>query len=112
MVVGCTDNKALAPSERKKAQIKKALTAHNDTKLIKIADKISNNRGLLVKAPVKWTPERIRGYFIWSQMVCNNLKGANEILDKEIEEVFEKSGINKYTNEEKSVLVEAYYETL
>lgn len=45
-------------------------------------------------------------------MVCNNLKGVNEILDKEIEDVFEKSGINKYTNEEKQVMVEAYYESL
>jgi len=38
---------------------------------VKIADKISNNRGLLVGAPEKWTPERTQGYFIWSQAVCN-----------------------------------------
>jgi hypothetical protein len=34
------------------------------------------------------------------------------VLDKEIEEVFEKSGVNKFTSEEKASLIEAYYNSL
>lgn len=90
----------------------KAPKASESAKLIKIADKISNNRGLLTKAPQHWTPERIRGYFLWSQLVCNEMKHVNEVLDKEIEEVFEKSGVNKFTSEEKASLIEVYYKSL
>ena len=53
-----------------------------------MADKISNNGGLLVSQPVAWSPERVRGYFVWSQAVCNNLKGIHEVLDKQIDEIF------------------------
>lgn len=67
----CTDNKALGKTERKKYQIVKASKVSDGAKLVKIADKISNNRGLLTNAPVHWSPERIRGYFLWSQLVCN-----------------------------------------
>lgn len=101
LVMECTDNKALGKVERKKYQITKAEHASNGAKLIKIGDKISNNRGLLLEAPVGWTPERVRGYFIWSQLVCQKLRGVNEILDKEIEAIFDKSGINNLSNEEK-----------
>jgi hypothetical protein len=59
LVIECTDNKALGKSERKKYQIVKAESASSDAKLIKIGDKISNNRGLLTMAPLHWTPERI-----------------------------------------------------
>lgn len=76
----------------------KASKASEGAKLVKIADKISNNRGLLTHAPVNWTAERIRGYFLWSQLVCNELKHVNEVLDKEIESVFEKSGINSLSS--------------
>ena len=44
----CTDDKSLGKIERKKYQIIKAEHASNDAKLIKIGDKISNNRGLLI----------------------------------------------------------------
>jgi putative transposon-encoded protein len=101
LVMECTDNKALGKVERKTYQIAKAEHASNGAKIIKIGDKISNNRGLLLETPVGWTPERVRGYFIWSQLVCQKLRGVNEILDKEIEAIFNKSGINNLSNEEK-----------
>jgi hypothetical protein len=78
----CTDNKALSKEERKKYQITKAATVSNEAKLVKLADKISNCGGLLLAIPVSWSPERVRDYFIWSQAVCNNLRGTNEVLDK------------------------------
>jgi guanosine-3',5'-bis(diphosphate) 3'-pyrophosphohydrolase len=46
-VIECSDNKSLKAAERKKYQIVKAEKATSDAKIIKIADKISNNRGLL-----------------------------------------------------------------
>lgn len=64
-----------------------------------MADKISNNGGLFSDPPPSWSPDRIRGYFIWSQAVCSNLKGGNEILDKQINEIFDKSGINALSQE-------------
>ena len=48
LVMECTDDKSLGKIERKKYQIIKAEHASNDAKLIKIGDKISNNRGLLI----------------------------------------------------------------
>ena len=66
---------------------------------MKMADKISNNGGMLTDVPPSWSEERAKGYFIWSQAVCANLKGASEILDKQMNEIFEKSGINVYSPE-------------
>ena len=64
-----------------------------------MADKISNSGSLFSDAPPNWSPNRIRGTFIWSQAVCANLKGANEVLDKQINDIFEKSGINALSQE-------------
>ena len=79
---------------------------------MKLADKISNNSGLLTDPPPKWTPERVQGYFLWSQAVCNNLRGTNEKLDSEIEGVFFKSGISQLSQEEKDRLLKEYYNLL
>lgn len=73
----CTDNKALSKEQRKQEQIKKAAKVSDEAKLVKLADKISNCGGLLLATPVGWPPERVRYYFIWSQAVCNNLRGVN-----------------------------------
>ena len=70
-----------------------------------MADKISNNGGLFNDAPPSWPPNRIRGYFIWSQAVCTNLKGENEFLDKQIDHIFAKSGINALSQEQKSKIL-------
>ena len=83
----CTDDKNLGKIQRKKYQIEKALIASNEAKLVKIADKISNNSGLLIQAPKSWTAQRVRGYHLWSEAVCKNLKGVNEHLDKQMESV-------------------------
>jgi (p)ppGpp synthase/HD superfamily hydrolase len=112
IVLECSDNKDLAKDERKRVQIQKAVKASTEAKLVKMADKISNNRGLLVGAPPSWSKERIQGYFIWSQAVCANLKGTNEYLDKEIDAVFDKAGINSISQEEKAKLLEVYYHSL
>ena len=95
----CSDNKALDKAQRKKYQIEKASKVSHEAKLVKMADKMSNNGGLFLDAPPNWSPNRVRGYFIWSQAVCANLKGANEVLDKQIDDIFEKSGINTLSQE-------------
>jgi len=112
IVLECSDDKSKDKAERKRYQIEKALKVSHEAKLVKMADKISNNTGLLIDPPPKWTPERVKGYFLWSQAVCNNLKGANEKLDTEIEAVFFKSGISHLSQEEKNKLLEEYYELL
>jgi hypothetical protein len=51
-------------------------------------------------------------YFVWSQTVCNNLKGVNEILDKEIDSVFMKSGVNSIGEEERKEILESFFQEL
>ena len=109
IVIECSDNKALDKAQRKKYQIEKALKVTPEARLVKMADKISNNGGLFDDPPPNWSPDRVRGYFIWSQAVCNNLKGGNEILDKQIDEIFTRSGINALSKEEKEKLLNEYY---
>jgi guanosine-3',5'-bis(diphosphate) 3'-pyrophosphohydrolase len=109
MVEECSDDKSLGKAERKKAQIEHSLHISNGAKLVKIADKISNNRAVLDSPPLGWNATRITAYFIWSQAVCRNLRGVSEALDNEVKAVFEESGINKFSQEEKDALLEAYY---
>jgi len=67
----------------------------NEAKYIKIADKISNNAGILTDPPKKWTEKRVFGYFLWSAAVCKNLYGDNEKLNSRMRAVFEEAGVYK-----------------
>lgn len=45
-------------------------------------------------------------------MVCAHLKGVNEVLDKQIDSIFDKSGINALTTEEKEQFLNEGFESL
>lgn len=82
IVLECSDDKSLSSSERKRHQIEHSLEVSTEAKLVKIADKLSNNRDLLKLVPPNWSAERVSGYHLWSYAVCNNLYGVNAILDQ------------------------------
>ena len=51
IVAEATDDKKLSKVQRKKAQIEHAPHISNEGKIVKIADKISNLRDLLIQSP-------------------------------------------------------------
>jgi (p)ppGpp synthase/HD superfamily hydrolase len=79
LVAEVTDDKSLSKTERKRLQITHAKHASVSAKLIKLADKYDNLRGLLADAPKGWAPSRIQGYFLWAREVVNNCRVHKEI---------------------------------
>jgi (p)ppGpp synthase/HD superfamily hydrolase len=100
LVQECTDDKSLAKIERKRVQIEHSKHIQIGSKLVKLADKISNCKGLLHDPPASWSPEIVKGYFQWSFLVCENLFGHNSILDQQMKEIFANAGVNSVSEEE------------
>ena len=86
LVLEVTDDMSLTYEDRKRHQIKKALTISNDAKKIKIADKISNIQDVL-SLSLTWSNRRKRQYVEWSQKVIDNCRGVNENLEKAFDEI-------------------------
>ncbi len=93
IVMECSDNKSLHKVERKKNQITHAKHIGDKAKLVKLADKLSNNSGLRNDPPSKWSKEEIIGYVRWSWCVCQHLYGLNEMLDTKMKQLFTSFGI-------------------
>lgn len=96
IVAECTDDKALPKDERKRQQISHASLISVEAKIVKLADKLDNCRGLLHEAPPSWSAERVVGYFVWSKAVCDQLVSGctNQAvlqLAKELDGVFASS---------------------
>lgn len=100
IVMECTDDKSLPKVDRKKNQITHAEHITDKAKLVKLADKLSNNSGLHCDPPEKWTHEEIVGYVRWSWCVCQHLYGANETLNDRMKQVFTKFGVESVTQEQ------------
>ena len=91
MVQQCSDDKNLPYLERKRLQIEHAPHLPDDTKLVKMGDKIANLRGLLLPYTSIWNVEVTQGYFAWSRAVCEGCRGANAKLDAMADELFTKT---------------------
>ena len=87
LVLECTDDKSLEKAERKRLQIVNAPKKSPQAKQIKLADKSCNLRSILVDPPEGWSIDRQLQYFEWAQKVCEGLKGVNEKLDREIDQI-------------------------
>lgn len=85
LVMECTDDKSLPKAERKRLQIEHAPTRSVRAQVIKLADKISNMRSILVSPPADWSFERRREYFLWAEQVVNGLSRPNAMLKAEFE---------------------------
>ena len=81
LVAEVTDDKRLPKAERKRLQIETAPHKSDRAKLIKIADKTSNLRGIANSPPVDWDLARQREYFVWAARVVEGCRGVNPWLE-------------------------------
>jgi guanosine-3',5'-bis(diphosphate) 3'-pyrophosphohydrolase len=88
LVMEVTDDKSLPKAERKRLQIVHASQISGRAQVIKLADKISNLRGILASPPADWSGERKREYFDWAKQVVNGLSAPNQMLKAEFERLY------------------------
>ena len=81
LVQEVTDDKSLPKDVRKRLQIEKTPGKSRRAKLLKIADKTSNLRGLVISPPTGWTEERLRDYVDWAEQVVRSCRGLNAKLE-------------------------------
>ena len=81
LVAEVTDDKSLPKEERKRLQIAKTPGKSRRAKLLKLADKTSNLRGLMQSPPVGWTEARLRDYVVWAEAVVRACRGLNPKLE-------------------------------
>lgn len=91
LVAEVTDDKSLPKEERKRLQIEKTPAKSRRAKLLKIADKTSNLRGLITSPPVGWTEARLRDYVVWANDVVQSCRGLNPRLEAAFDEAHEKA---------------------
>lgn len=90
IVMEVSDNKFLKKVDRKKLQVQYAKHSSKEAKIVKLADKLDNLKALLYDKPTEWSPEYVRGYFVWSYFVVENLRNTNQYLEDALDEVFNK----------------------
>ena len=76
LVAEVTDDKSLPREERKRLQIAKTPDKSRRAKLLKLADKTSNLRGLMQSPPAGWTQARLRDYVVWAEEVVRSCRGS------------------------------------
>ena len=91
LVAEVTDDKSLPKEERKRLQIEKTPAKSRRAKLLKLADKTSNLRGLVASPPTGWSPERLRDYVVWAHDVVRSCRGLNPRLEAAFDEAHEKA---------------------
>ncbi len=96
-VCECSDDKSLAKAERKRLQIENAPKKSHGAKCIKLADKLSNLMSMLNDPPLDWPVDRQRDYFLWAMSVVAGLRGVNQVLEIELDKVFQE-GLVKLGN--------------
>lgn len=90
LVLEVTDDKSLPKAERKRLQVATAPHKSVRAQFIKIADKISNLRSILISPPEQWDAERKQQYFDWARDVVHGLSSPNPILLAEFERTYQR----------------------
>jgi GTP diphosphokinase / guanosine-3',5'-bis(diphosphate) 3'-diphosphatase len=85
LVEEVTDDKTLDEAERKRLQVEHAPTRSDRAKLIKLADKASNLRGVAANRPLDWSVKRRLDYVAWGRNVVAGLRGVNPELEAEFD---------------------------
>ncbi|MBI1215906.1 MAG: HD domain-containing protein [Alphaproteobacteria bacterium] len=88
IVMECTDDKSLPKAERKRLQVENAPHKSDDAKMVKMADKISNLRAILLSPPPDWELSRKQEYFDWAKKVVDGCRGVNAGLEKEFDKTY------------------------
>lgn len=110
IVLECSDDKKIrSTAKRKQLQLEHSTKASNKAKLVKAADKYSNLSDLIYNPPPSWSKEEIRGYFIWSYCVFNNIKGVNKKLDTLLEDIFKVFDFSKLSEKQIEEELNHYY---
>jgi (p)ppGpp synthase/HD superfamily hydrolase len=87
LVAEVTDDKSLPKAERKRLQIEHAPHLTPRAQTLKIADKISNLRGIVSTPPEDWDLRRKREYFEWARRVVEACCAPNPLLKAEFAKV-------------------------
>jgi guanosine-3',5'-bis(diphosphate) 3'-pyrophosphohydrolase len=90
LVLEVTDDKSLPKQVRKQLQVEHAPHKSLNAKLLKLADKISNVQDIITFPPRDWSLERKREYLLWTEKVVAGLRGVNEKLEKQYDELLTK----------------------
>ncbi|EGC32834.1 hypothetical protein DICPUDRAFT_155188 [Dictyostelium purpureum] len=120
IVMEVTDDKSESKADRKRHQIEHAKHISKEAKSVKLADKLFNLSDIQTNAPPSWSIDVIQGYFIWAKAVIQNLRGTNQILESQLDEIFSSTfikGDKHYptipcTPEEEPKLLENYYKII
>jgi (p)ppGpp synthase/HD superfamily hydrolase len=89
LVEEVTDDKSLPQAVRKRLQVEETPGKSRRAKLLKIADKTSNLRGLVVSPPAGWTEERLRDYVDWAGQVVRSCRGLNAKLEAQFDAAYD-----------------------
>ncbi|CAG8490417.1 6733_t:CDS:2 [Cetraspora pellucida] len=84
-----TDDKSLQTAERKRLQIEHTPHISDKAKLVKLADKLYNLRDMQRSVPVNWSKDRVQEYFVWSKKVTDGAKGISQLLDDQLEDLYQ-----------------------
>ena len=88
LVAELTDDKSLPRAERKRLQVVNAPKKSVRAAVVKIADKMSNLRGILSSPPTDWSVQRRREYFDWARQVVDALTLPNQKLKAEFDKLY------------------------
>jgi (p)ppGpp synthase/HD superfamily hydrolase len=89
LVSEVTDNKSLPKQERKRLQVEHAPSRSDRAKMLKLADKTSNLRGIVSSPPKGWSIERRLEYVRWGRDVVAGLRGVHPWLEAQFDEAAE-----------------------
>jgi (p)ppGpp synthase/HD superfamily hydrolase len=87
LVLEVTDDKRLPKQVRKQLQVEHAPHKSRSAKLLKLADKISNVGDIISMPPQDWSLERRQEYLLWTERVVAGLRGVNENLERQYDEL-------------------------
>lgn len=85
LVAEVTDDKSLPQRERKQLQVENAPKKSVRAQTIKLADKISNLRGILSSPPADWSLQQKKAYFAWAKQVVDGFAAPNPVLKEEFD---------------------------
>ena len=88
LVMCVSDDMALPTWERKLRQVEHAGSLSPEAQNIKVADKISNLRGILTSPPEYWSLERKQAYYRWAREVVRACHLANPGLLAMFDDVY------------------------
>ena len=88
LVEEVTDDPRLPIWERKMRQVEGAGKLSSDAQCIRVADKISNLRGILTSPPPLWSWERKKAYYRWAKQVVAGCALAPAPLRRTFDDVY------------------------